>query len=998
MKKIIKKYGCLIAIFWIATPVILPTFSLAFTQVIHAEEAQESDFYEEEHSIDESEIEDVNKTILVKENKELEVPILEFEPPVAMEAGLAHSTNINLSSDNGTNLSQSITSENELILALANEQVSEIIVNGAVPVSNPVYVNRRVKISMGPNSRIDLNNQGSLIILESGIVEIGGGNFENSSNMLVLNSENKTEGTSLIIDGGQLLLLEGPDYTSFSYMTFQWTGVNNNPITAIEVKNGGILNSSGVLRIQNTHPDSVGIRLNNGIFNELVSNKVLSSYIRSGYSIVSETGSNTHKFNYSRIDGEENQAPTLLYSKQGTPVYTNDEVANLTVDGYFEQMIMWGLESSTNANWNDAPDFALGEFNFLVNQVGRSTPTIQSISDPIYSFFFLNGIFPNFRALMSRNGDIALPSVRLPESIEITPSVNMISVDQKIQLLKVLTPDPSQLDNSTVFWSSSNSDVARVDERGEVTGVKQGEAVVKGQTINGLEASVTVRVEEFTFDFSGTEGNSTAVVTGYLGNDTNIEIPATAINHEASWTSPSPVVGIGNSAFTSRGLTNVLIPDSITEIENQAFYRNSLTSLVIPDTITRIGQLAFAENRLTELSLGNKITAIETQAFGDNLLTTIDIPISIERIGTMAFHSNRLTNVMIPESVSELGLRTFENNLLNEVTFLGEVTSIGAQVFALNPLKEILVEDSSLAHYQARLSSNIMSRVTERTVLTVEESRYSEDTQVENNLMSREKLSFSVVSKNRFQLVNLSSYLWEEFNPVVQWFKNDELLKMETNQNFKIAEVEESDSGSYYAIVDGTQLSDLFLTVSPLIQPDIPAINPEDGILELENTNSIVEGLSLRYVSDLEFYSTIFSPSKQTLIPSKSDENPKVTVQDMRPISQRNGWELQVRQNHVFADGAELIFNPFIHELNQNALKISAHSEALTINTEAQRFAGTTTSENPSGIVTMGMGSVAGEGVSLEIPGGAGIGSYETELVWNLVAGPDADSKHVSNK
>lgn len=105
-----------------------------------------------------------------------------------------------------------------------------------------------------------------------------------------------------------------------------------------------------------------------------------------------------------------------------------------------------------------------------------------------------------------------------------------------------------------------------------------------------------------------------------------------------------------------------------------------------------------------------------------------------------------------------------------------------------------------------------------------------------------------------------------------------------------------------------------------------------------------------------------------------------------------------MRQSHVLRDGVELIFNPFVHELNQDALKIKGHAGYLTLNTAAQRFSGTTTSEYPSGIVTMGMGSVDGQGVALQIPGGAGSGSYETELIWNLVTGPGTDDKHISNK
>ena len=82
----------------------------------------------------------------------------------------------------------------------------------------------------------------------------------------------------------------------------------------------------------------------------------------------------------------------------------------------------------------------------------------------------------------------------------------------------------------------------------------------------------------------------TFLITKYINNDILDVVIPSDINGKQ-------VVAIGNDAFRNLGLTNIVIPNSITNIGISAFRQNKLTSVTIPNSVTSIGDGAFYKNK-----------------------------------------------------------------------------------------------------------------------------------------------------------------------------------------------------------------------------------------------------------------------------------------------------------------------------------------------------------------------------------------------------------------
>ena len=176
------------------------------------------------------------------------------------------------------------------------------------------------------------------------------------------------------------------------------------------------------------------------------------------------------------------------------------------------------------------------------------------------------------------------------------------------------------------------------------------------------------------------DSNGNATITKYNGNAAYVYIPEQIDGYT--------VTMIGENAFKSKGLREVVIPDSVLRIgksafekctnlrsidlssklktiDSRAFYEcGSLTGIDMPDTVTSIGTYTFYNcTSLTDVKLSELILEIPSRAFANCAsLNTVELPDAITSISIYAFHNcTALESVKLPKGLTNLGSRAFMN-------------------------------------------------------------------------------------------------------------------------------------------------------------------------------------------------------------------------------------------------------------------------------------------------------------------------------------------------
>jgi len=236
--------------------------------------------------------------------------------------------------------------------------------------------------------------------------------------------------------------------------------------------------------------------------------------------------------------------------------------------------------------------------------------------------------------------------------------------------------------------------------------------------------------------------DNTLTITGYKGTARNVVIPATLYGLK--------VTIIGNTAFYDKGLLSVVIPDTVTSIEHGysytyafteyvsgAFSDNpTLTKLTLGKGLKTIGLCAFKNTGLTEVIIPDSVTVIEDAAFSSSKLVKVTLGTGLQSIGIYAFSGNQITEVNLPSSVKEMKHSAFADNKIQKVTFGTGLEIINEGAFQRNQITELELPSSVKQIGTAAFADNKIQKVTFSTKLEIIGDAFRNNQIAEVNLPS----------------------------------------------------------------------------------------------------------------------------------------------------------------------------------------------------------------------------------------------------------------------
>ena len=141
------------------------------------------------------------------------------------------------------------------------------------------------------------------------------------------------------------------------------------------------------------------------------------------------------------------------------------------------------------------------------------------------------------------------------------------------------------------------------------------------------------------------------------------------------------VVTIGHDAFESAtGITEVIIPDSVTEIGYKAFENCTSLNKVDLGNITSLSFSVFKGcTSLTEITIPKTLKDGSVTPCLDNPnITKITLEEGLTIVPSNLCANTGITEIVIPDSVTEIGSHAFENcTELKKITILDNVTDMG---------------------------------------------------------------------------------------------------------------------------------------------------------------------------------------------------------------------------------------------------------------------------------------------------------------------------------
>ena len=219
--------------------------------------------------------------------------------------------------------------------------------------------------------------------------------------------------------------------------------------------------------------------------------------------------------------------------------------------------------------------------------------------------------------------------------LDLFPKDNNMFVGSKINLSTKITPDDAT--NKEIKWSSSNQNIATVNQSGEVTAVSEGTVDITVSSTNNITstAKVTVSKKQSTTPISGKknevssisidQGNNGLFKVGVTKQLTATILPANATNKTVTWSSDKPKIASvdknGKVKMHAEGIATITATSSNGK---KAYYVISVNSYVNPELSVNTNPIYSAVGNTIQLNASNNTGSPITYKSSNNVIATVD--------------------------------------------------------------------------------------------------------------------------------------------------------------------------------------------------------------------------------------------------------------------------------------------------------------------------------------------------------------------------------------
>ncbi len=250
------------------------------------------------------------------------------------------------------------------------------------------------------------------------------------------------------------------------------------------------------------------------------------------------------------------------------------------------------------------------------------------------------------------------------KSIDLNLQNANIYVDDKISM--AATVYPSSATNKRVTWSSSDSNVAKVDNNGMITGLATGTATITAKSNNGKTAKVTItvikklggvvketkNVEEESIELNVNEGNV------YVGDKLTLSAtiyPSNASNKTVTWTSSNSSVATVDKNGLVEGQSSGTVTITAKSNNGKTAIAN-ITVIKKSEPKPEVSKISF-KNSQEEVTVGDKLQLGVTYEPTNAVLGTMTWTSTDSNIATVS-----ATGLVTPKKAGTVTITAKTNN------------------------------------------------------------------------------------------------------------------------------------------------------------------------------------------------------------------------------------------------------------------------------------------------------------------------------------------------